>query len=49
MSVEHGKDALILGAFGCGSYKLPVPEVVHLFRIVMTAPFLFYFEIPLVK
>ena len=38
MGVEHGKDALILGAFGCGAYKLPVSEVVHLFRIVMEEP-----------
>ena len=38
MGVEHGKDALILGAFGCGVYKLPVPEVVRLFRVVMEEP-----------
>lgn len=35
MGVEHGKDALILGAFGCGAYKLPVPDVVRLFKAVM--------------
>jgi uncharacterized protein (TIGR02452 family) len=35
MGVEHGKDALVLGAFGCGAYKLPAPDVVHLFRQVM--------------
>lgn len=38
MGVEHGKDALILGAFGCGAYKLPVPDVVRLFRVVMEEP-----------
>ena len=38
MGVEHGKDALVLGAFGCGVYKLPVPEVVRLFRVVINEP-----------
>lgn len=38
MGVEHDKDSLILGAFGCGAYKLPVPEVVRLFRMVMEEP-----------
>lgn len=38
MGVEHGKDASILGAFGCGAYKLPVPEVARLFRRVMDEP-----------
>ena len=38
MGVEHGKDSLILGAFGCGAYKLPVPDVVRLFRAVMEEP-----------
>ena len=38
MGVEHGKDALVLGAFGCGAYKLPVSEVVKLFRMVMNEP-----------
>ena len=38
MGVEHGKDALVLGAFGCGVYKLPVPDVVRLFRVVMEEP-----------
>lgn len=38
MGVEHGKDALILGAFGCGAYKLPVAEVVKLFCMVMNEP-----------
>ena len=38
MGVEHGKDALILGAFGCGAYKLPIAEVVRLFRVVMEEP-----------
>ena len=38
MGVEHGKDALILGAFGSGVYKLPVPEVVRLFRQVTNEP-----------
>ena len=38
MGVEHRKDALVLGAFGCGAYKLPVSEVVKLFRMVMNEP-----------
>jgi nicotinate (nicotinamide) nucleotide adenylyltransferase len=38
MGVEHGKDALVLGAFGCGAYKLPVPDVVQLFKVVMNEP-----------
>ena len=38
LGVGHGKDALVLGAFGCGAYKLPVPEVVRLFRMVMEEP-----------
>lgn len=35
LGVEHGKDALVLGAFGCGAYRLPVLSVVRLFRQVM--------------
>ena len=35
MGVEHGKDSLILGAFGCGAYRLPSADVARLFRIVM--------------
>ena len=38
MGVEHGKDALVLGAFGCGAYRLPAPEVAKLFRVVMEEP-----------
>lgn len=38
MGIEHGKDALILGAFGCGAYKLPVADVAHLFREVLEEP-----------
>jgi len=38
MGVEHGKDSLVLGAFGNGAYRLPVPEVVRLFRIVIEEP-----------
>ena len=38
MGVEHGKDALVLGAFGCGAYKLPAPDVVRLFRQVIDEP-----------
>ena len=38
MGVEHGKDALVLGAFGCGAYKLPSPAVVAQFRQVMNEP-----------
>lgn len=36
MGVEHGKDALVLGAFGCGAYRLPADEVARLFARVMT-------------
>ena len=38
MGVEHGKDALVLGAFGCGAYKLPSDAVAALFRQVMNEP-----------
>ena len=38
MGVEHGKDALVLGAFGCGAYKLPCNAVAELFRQVMDEP-----------
>ena len=38
MGVEHGKDALVLGAFGCGAYKLPSDAVAALFREVMNEP-----------
>ena len=34
----HGKDSLILGAFGCGAYRLPADEVARLFRVVMKEP-----------
>lgn len=35
LGVENGKDALVLGAFGCGAYHLPVADVARLFRLVM--------------
>ena len=38
MGVEHGKDSLILGAFGCGAYALPSSAVAPLFRVVMEEP-----------
>ncbi|MBQ8287342.1 MAG: TIGR02452 family protein [Clostridia bacterium] len=38
MGVEHGKDALVLGAFGCGAYRLPSSEVARQFRMVMEEP-----------
>lgn len=38
MGVQHGKDALVLGAFGCGAYKLPSDAVAALFRRVMDEP-----------
>ena len=38
LGVQHGKDALVLGAFGCGAFKLPVPDVVALFRDIMNEP-----------
>ena len=38
MGVEHGNDALVLGAFGCGAYDLPSSAVAPLFRIVMDEP-----------
>ena len=38
LGVEHGKDSLILGAFGCGVYKLPAADVAKLFRVVMEEP-----------
>ena len=38
LGVEAGKDSLVLGAFGCGAYKLPSAEVARLFRQVMNEP-----------
>lgn len=38
LGVEHGKDALVLGAFGCGAYALLPSAVAPLFRIVMEEP-----------
>lgn len=38
MGVEHGKDSLVLGAFGTGAYRLPCTAVAPLFRIVMEEP-----------
>lgn len=38
MGVEHGKDALILGAAGCGAYALLPSAVAPLFRVVMEEP-----------
>ena len=38
MGVEHGKDSLILGAFGCGAYALQPSKVAPLFRAVMEEP-----------
>lgn len=38
LGVKQGKDALVLGAFGCGAYRLPSSEVSRLFRVVMNEP-----------
>ena len=38
MGVEHSKDALVLGAFGCGAYVLLPSAVAPLFRTVMEEP-----------
>ena len=38
MGVEHSKDAIVLGAFGCGAYKLPAEAVAPLFHRVMNEP-----------
>ena len=38
LGVEHEKDALILGAFGCGAYALLPSKVAPLFRVVMDEP-----------
>ena len=38
IGVEHGNDALVLGAFGCGAYALLPSAVAPLFRIVMEEP-----------
>ncbi len=38
MGVEHGNDALVLGAFGCGAYALLPSAVAPLFRVVMEEP-----------
>lgn len=38
VGVEHGNDALVLGAFGCGAYALLPSAVAPLFRVVMEEP-----------
>ena len=38
LGVEQGKDSLVLGAFGNGAYRLPVPQVSELFGRVMVEP-----------
>ena len=38
MGIEHGNDALVLGAFGCGAYKCPPDDVARLFRTVTEEP-----------
>lgn len=38
MGVEHGNDSIILGAFGCGAYRLLPSAVAPLFRRVMEEP-----------
>jgi len=38
MGVENGHDSLVLGAFGCGVYALPVDAVAGQFRTVMEEP-----------
>ena len=38
IGVEHGNDALVLGAFGCGAYALLPSAVAPLFRVVMEEP-----------
>ena len=38
LGVEHGKDALVLGALSCGAYKCPPEEVSRQFRTVMEEP-----------
>ena len=38
LGIEHGKDALVLGALSCGAYKCPPEEVSRQFRAVMEEP-----------
>lgn len=38
MGVEHSKDSLVLGAFGCGAYALLPSKVAPLFREVLEEP-----------
>ena len=38
MGVEQGKDALVLGAFGCGAYALLPSAVAPLFRVALAEP-----------
>ena len=38
IGIENGNDSLVLGAFGCGAYKLPPEEVAPLFHKVMEEP-----------
>ena len=38
MGVEQGKDAIVLGAFGCGAYALLPSAVAPLFRVALEEP-----------
>ncbi len=38
LCLKNGKSEIILGAFGCGAYRLPVDAVVELFKIVINEP-----------
>jgi len=38
VSAAKGYRRLVLGAFGCGAYKLPVSDVARLFKQVMIEP-----------
>ena len=38
IALENGHDSIVLGAFGCGRYRLRSDEVARLFRGVLTEP-----------
>lgn len=38
LGVQHGKDSIILGVFGCGAYRLPAKDVAKLFTRVINEP-----------
>ena len=44
MAIEHGKDSVVAGAFGCGAFRNPPEIVARVFNDVMQ-DYLCYFDI----